>query len=196
MSEIADRYRRLAGHFADVIDAVPPDRWSAPTPCEEWTAIELVQHVVDSQSMFLGLVGREPAGGPPVADDPGTAWRATSAVIQSDLEDPERAAQTFTGFGGESTFEAAVDRFINMDLVVHAWDLARATGGDERIADEDVSRCRRRSPGSARCSTAPVSSVPRSTSALTRMRRRSCSRSSAAARNATASPTVCAIGVP
>jgi uncharacterized protein (TIGR03086 family) len=140
MTEIADRYRRLAAHFADVIDAVPPDRWSSPSPCEEWTALELVQHVVDSQSMFLGLVGRDPAGGPAVADDPGAAWRATAAVIQVDLEDPERATQTFTGFAGESTFEAAVDRFINMDLVVHAWDLARATGGDERIAAEDVER--------------------------------------------------------
>ena len=90
--------------------------------------------------MFLGLVGRDPAGGPSVADDPGAAWRATSAVIQADLEDPERATKTFTGFAGESTFEDAVDRFLNMDLVVHAWDLARATGGDEHIADEDVAR--------------------------------------------------------
>jgi len=138
MSEIADRYRRLSTEFADRIAAVPPDRWASPSPCDDWTALELVQHVVDTQSMFLGLVGRDPTGAPPVADDPAAAWKAASAVVQADLDDPERAGVTFQGFFGESTFEQAVDRFVNFDLVVHRWDLARATGGDERIDPEDV----------------------------------------------------------
>jgi uncharacterized protein (TIGR03086 family) len=140
MSEIADRYRRLSGHFADVIAAVPADRWSSPSPCEGWTALDVVQHVVDTQSLFLEMVGREPTGAPPAADDPAAAWQAASAVTQDNLDDPARAGTTFQGFMGETTYEAAIDRFANVDLVVHAWDLARATGGDERIAPEDIER--------------------------------------------------------
>ena len=140
VSEVSDRYRRLAARFADLIAAVPPDRWSSPSPCEGWTALDLVQHVVDTQSLFLGLVGREPTGAPPAADGPLAAWQAASAVIQADLDDPERATATFEGFFGQTTFEAAIDRFVNFDLVVHGWDLARATGGDERIDPADVAR--------------------------------------------------------
>ena len=140
MSEIADRYRRLSAGFADRIAAVPVHAWSAPSPCPEWTARELVGHVVGTQAMFLGLVGREMPPGPNADDEPAAAWRHASAVVQADLDDPERAGVTFNGFFGESTFEGAIDRFLNFDLVVHSWDLARATGGDERIDPADAER--------------------------------------------------------
>ena len=59
MTEIADRYRRLSDAFAATIAAVPDDRWSSPSPCEDWTARDVVGHVVASQGMFLGFVGEE-----------------------------------------------------------------------------------------------------------------------------------------
>ena len=34
----------------------------------------------------------------------------------------------------------AVDRFVNFDLVVHRWDLARAAGLDETMPPEEVAR--------------------------------------------------------
>lgn len=140
MTEISDRYRRLAGEFATCIDAVEDDRWSAPSPCAEWSARDVVGHVVGTQAMFLGLVGREMPDGPSADDDPAAAWAHASAVVQADLDDPARAEVTFEGFGGTTTFEAAVDRFLNFDLVVHRWDLARATGGDDTIDPADASR--------------------------------------------------------
>jgi uncharacterized protein (TIGR03086 family) len=60
--------------------------------------------------------------------------------VQGYLEDPERATTEFQGFTGTSTFEAAVGRFLCMDLVVHGWDLSRAAGLDERIDPEDLVR--------------------------------------------------------
>ena len=141
MSEIADRYRRLAAAFTDKVAAVPAEGWDAPTPCDDWTARQLVGHVVDAQGMFLGFVGRSlPDDLPSVDDDPLAAWTAARDVVQGDLDDPERAAVEFDGMFGRQTFAQAVDRFLNFDLVVHGWDLARATGQDERIAPEDVAR--------------------------------------------------------
>ncbi len=54
MSDIAERYRRLAGTFEERIAAVPADRWEDPSPCEDWTARDVVRHVVDTQALFLG----------------------------------------------------------------------------------------------------------------------------------------------
>lgn len=140
MSDISDRYRRLADHFATIIAATPQDRWSAPSPCEDWTATDVVTHVVDAQAMFLGLVGRTPVDAPPAAEQPLAAFRAVSAQVLADLEDPERAAETFEGFAGTSRFDVAVDRSVSFDLVVHGWDLARATGGDETIDPAEAER--------------------------------------------------------
>ena len=36
------------------------------------------------------------------------------------------------------TFAAAVDQLGTSDLVMHQWDLARATGGDERLDPDEV----------------------------------------------------------
>ncbi len=140
MNEISERYRRLSDQFAARIAAVPDDRWSSQSPCEEWTARDVVRHVVDTQGMFLGLVKREIGPVPDVNDDPAAAWDTARAVVQSDLDNPERANTEFDGYFGRSTFAQAVDRFVNFDLVVHGWDLARATGQDDRIPDEDLKR--------------------------------------------------------
>jgi uncharacterized protein (TIGR03086 family) len=141
MSEIADRYRTNAAAFSDKVAAVPADQWDVPTPCPEWTARELVQHVVDTQGMFLGFIGEDAPDAPSVGDDPEAAIRTATGAVQAALDD-ERATQEFEGFFGTSTFEAAVDRFLATDLTVHGWDLARATGQDETIRSEEIPRVR------------------------------------------------------
>jgi uncharacterized protein (TIGR03086 family) len=140
MSEIADRYRRLSDQFAATVAGVTADQWESATPCEDWSVRDLVRHGVDTQGMFLGFVGREAGAIPGVDDDPVAAWDAARAAVQAGLDDPEVATAEFTGFFGTSTFEAAVDRFLNSDLVIHRWDLARATGQDETIAPDDAER--------------------------------------------------------
>ena len=74
---------------------------------------------------------------------PVAAWDAARARIQHDLDDPTAAKVEFDGFAGRSTFEAAVDKFLCVDQVVHGWDLARAAGLDENIATEDIAFVRK-----------------------------------------------------
>jgi len=140
MSETSERYARLSGDFAGKIRAVPASRWSNPSPCEDWTARDVVRHAVDTHGMLLGFVGRQLGDVPSVDDDPAAAFDAARRVVQSALDDPDRASEEFDGLGGRTTFAAAVDRFICFDLVVHGWDLARATGLDERVGDDNVRR--------------------------------------------------------
>lgn len=138
MSEVAHRYRRLSAAFAEKVAAVPADRWDDPTPCEGWTVRDLVRHVVDTQAMFRGLVGRESPALPSVDDDPHAAFVAASAAVQADLDDPASAAAEYDGYFGRTTFAEGIDRFASFDLVVHGWDLARATGQDERIDPAEI----------------------------------------------------------
>lgn len=143
MSEISTRYARLSGMFAEKIAAVGDDQWSNATPCAEWTARDLVGHVVSTQGMFLGFVGEETGEVPSVDNDPLGAWNAVRAVVQGNLDEPARATAEFDGFFGRTNFETAVDRFLCIDLIVHGWDLARAAGLDERIDPDDVARVQR-----------------------------------------------------
>ncbi len=58
--------------------------------------------------------------------------------MQAGLEDPAIAATEFDSPLGPQTFEGAVGEFICGDLVVHQWDLARATGQDETLDPDEV----------------------------------------------------------
>ncbi len=94
--------------------------------------------------MFLGFIGQELGSIPTVDDDPAGAFAAARRAVQDNLEDPARATAEYQGFAGPTTFEAAIDGFICFDLVVHGWDLARATGLDDRIDPDEVRRVRAR----------------------------------------------------
>jgi uncharacterized protein (TIGR03086 family) len=137
---VADRHRRLAEEFGAWVAAVPHDRWENPSPCAGWSARAVVRHLVEVEATFLRLVGADPGDVPDVAEDPLAAWRAASAGMQAELDDPVRAAAEFDSYVGRSTLAEAVDRFVCFDLVIHRWDLARATGLEERLDPAEVAR--------------------------------------------------------
>ena len=140
MTEISERYRKRSQEFADTVAAVPDDCWSAPSPCEDWTARDVVRHVVQTPGMFFGMIDAEYPDPPSVDDDPEAAFASARAAMQRALDDPDVATTEFDGFFGRTSFEQAVDRFVNFDLVVHRWDLARATGLDETMPAEEIPR--------------------------------------------------------
>jgi uncharacterized protein (TIGR03086 family) len=137
MTAIADRYRTLADAFEAKVAAVSPDDWSNPSPCEEWTVRQLVDHVVDVHGMMLKPLDRTLPDGP---DDPLGAFKAARADVEVVLDDPALAGREYDGQFGKTKVEDTIDRFMAFDLVVHGWDLARATGQDETIDPVEVDR--------------------------------------------------------
>ena len=140
MENVAERYRQLAAAMTDRIAAVTDSGWDSPTPCDGWSARDLVGHLLDVHGRFQSLVGRSLVEHPSVDEDPVGAWAAVRDQMQADLDDPVRAAEEYDGRLGRSTFGASVDGFVCFDLVVHGWDLARATGQDETIPPQEVGR--------------------------------------------------------
>ena len=141
MSEIAERWRKVAAQFTQRAEAVPDDAWDNPAPCEGWVARDVVRHLVEwMPPMFFTNAGIEPPEGPSVDDDPAGAWAALNQGIQSALDDPDVAAREFEMQVGRFSVAAAVDMFGTGDILVHTWDLARATGLDETLDSEEVHR--------------------------------------------------------
>ncbi len=135
--EILARYVRRADRFADVIAAAAPDRWSAPSPCPDWTAADVVQHAVDIHAAMFASTDLSLTSAPPVHENALEAFTSARADLERALLDPTVAELAVQTPMGPSTFAAHVDAVASADLVIHAWDLARALGLDYSIdADE------------------------------------------------------------
>ncbi|CAI9414026.1 TIGR03086 family metal-binding protein [Nocardioides sp. T2.26MG-1] len=127
-----------------VVRRLPDDSWDLPTP-SEISVRELVEHVVVGNrftAMLLAGVSRAEAraglGGDQLGADP------AAAVVESARRQQEGFAasapgQVLDGPKGDITAEAFL-RFRLVDLVVHAWDLLRATGQDETLDPQVVDR--------------------------------------------------------
>src|ERR1700730_5612367 len=92
MSEISERYGKVAGQFTRRVTAVSDDAWDNPAPCEGWVARDVVGHLVGwLPAFFFDTWGIEPRPAPSVDEDPVGAWKAVDVAIQSALDDPEVA---------------------------------------------------------------------------------------------------------
>jgi len=133
VSEYAESWREVAAGFTRRAEAVPSDAWDNPAPCEGWVARDIVRHMVEWMPwMVLTPIGIEPSF-PSVDEDPLGAWRALDGAVQGTLDDPETAKREIEMRMGTFTVEQCVDQFCTGDVFLHTWDLARATGGDERL---------------------------------------------------------------
>ncbi len=137
-AEALERYRRRADSFGSLIATTQDDQWSAQSPCADWDARGVVDHIVVMHDVMLRPIGGAPSDGPPVADDPLGAFRRARADVEALLTDPEIATRMTSSPAGDLTVADMVDQVISQDLVHHGWDLAKATGQDATMHPDDV----------------------------------------------------------
>ncbi|NDZ92721.1 TIGR03086 family protein [Streptomyces sp. SID6673] len=134
---LATEYTRLATGFGDVLDEVPPDRWAAPSPCDGWTARDVVGHVIETQRDFIARHEIH-LDETPALDDPAAAWRAHRTAVADRLAEPAVGAKPFDGHFGPTTVGETLLRFYGFDMVAHRWDVASAAGRELRFTDAEL----------------------------------------------------------
>lgn len=140
MSDILERYERITGQFTERVRAVPADAWHNPSPCEGWTARDVVGHLTEWIRGFFGSQGVEFPVAPSVDEDPVGAWEAVQGTLAKALADPTVAARTVeTPFNAQSLADT-VDMIVTGDVFTHTWDLARATGQPEALDPDQLQR--------------------------------------------------------
>ena len=129
----AARQRQGAGAFTARV--VATSDWDAPTPVHGWLARDVVRHLCEWFPAFLKAgAGVELARGADVDQDPVAAWRVHADSVQELLDDPATSGRLLRNpHLGELPLDTAVDRFYTCDVFMHTWDLARATGQDDRL---------------------------------------------------------------
>jgi uncharacterized protein (TIGR03086 family) len=118
--------------MAAVIDAIRPEQASLPTPCTEWDVRFLVRHVAarDLRNFIVAAHGDNVDWlAPPdeLPEDWSRAFRDGAQLLMETWRsgDPDRPVP-LPG-GGEVPLSSRADQQI-AELVVHAWDLVKATG--------------------------------------------------------------------
>ena len=135
---IASRYASANASLDTVIAEITPGGWAALSPCEGWTTLDVLSHMLDSQRSFLVDRGYDLGEPLDVSSDPLGAWRQHSAAVQSLLDDPEVAGSEYDGFFGRTTIGETVSRFYLFDMVVHRWDIATGAGVDTELTEAEM----------------------------------------------------------
>jgi uncharacterized protein (TIGR03086 family) len=123
MDQLAAHQRAQAA-FAGVLANMRPDQLAALSPCTEWDAKAVIDHVISGNQWVQSLAGNQP---PPLPDDLSGAHAESAAAAQAVFAAPDGLSRSFQlPFG---TLPGAA--FIGLrttDVLTHAWDLAQATG--------------------------------------------------------------------
>lgn len=131
---------RGIGVFDDVLARVPDHMWDAPSPCTEWTARDVVGHVIGTMSKGAAVLRGEPYPSDPsrpgdaAGDDPLSAWREIADSVRTALTGVDLTRVLDSPSGKRTVAEGL--RFPAADLAVHAWDVATATGQRLQLSDE------------------------------------------------------------
>jgi uncharacterized protein (TIGR03086 family) len=126
---LADLDRALAATGA-VVAGIRAGQWSAPTPCTELGVREVVSQLVSGNLLFAALVRGEPLpdrSADRLDGDPLVAFQRAAGELREAFALPGVLESVYTAPFGSGP--GAVLLHVRMvELLVHGWDLARATG--------------------------------------------------------------------
>jgi uncharacterized protein (TIGR03086 family) len=143
-TELLELFQRAQAQFTDRVDAVAPDQWEDEA-LPGWTVGDLVAHLVNEQLWVPPLLAGEPVaeGRFPTETsdllglDPFIGWESAADDALSAFAEDDALVRTVHLSRGPTPAMEYIGEMIT-DLVVHAWDLARATDGDTDLEPELV----------------------------------------------------------
>ncbi len=114
-------------------------QWASPTPCDEWTVRDVADHILGGNRFTVLILSGLPSDAAmdrvihgDYAGDPGRAFEQSSADQLSAFGQPGVLERMYEHPMGLLSGRQ-IARLRMSDLVVHAWDLARALGLPEGL---------------------------------------------------------------
>lgn len=147
MTDIAIRHREALAATRPVVAGIDPGQWTAPTPCADWNVRELLNHIVAgnwwaaelASGATIDEVGSR-LDGDQLGDDPLGAYDRSAEAAAAVFEAPGALdAPCAVSYGPVPGSVYAGHRFI--DVLIHGWDLAVATGQDRTLDPALVDAC-------------------------------------------------------
>lgn len=135
--------KRAEAEFDRRLRDLTPDDWARPTGCDPWTVRDLVNHVMAGNHMVVLLLAGSGKDGAKAAlerdligdEDPLTAWEQWSGEQTHALRESGAFDRICHHPAGDMPGVELLELRI-AEYVLHGWDLAKATGGDETFDPE------------------------------------------------------------
>jgi uncharacterized protein (TIGR03086 family) len=148
MADIAELHAQALDGTGRVVAGIPADGWQSATPCDGWDVHALLNHLVAGNLWAAELAAGgtiEGVGdrldGDLVGTDPTGAYAASAAAAAAVFRRPgAMGAPCAVSYGPVPGAVYAGHRFI--DVFVHGWDLAVATGQDADLDPALMQACR------------------------------------------------------
>jgi uncharacterized protein (TIGR03086 family) len=125
-----DQLTRAFDATERLVAGVRGDQWTEQTGCPGWSVRDLLGHVVAGQFAFAAILTRENPPdntAEPLGADPTAAYRDSGEALRTAFSRPGVLDEVFTVPAG--TVPGVVALHLRLtELLVHGWDLARATG--------------------------------------------------------------------
>jgi uncharacterized protein (TIGR03086 family) len=135
--ELFPAFERAVASTAEIVKATPAGRMGSSTPCTEWDVRALLNHVIGTLWLAEALFGDQaprhpmvPGGLPPgdlAGDDPAAAYAEAAAAALAAAATGDTLTRVHVTPLGEMPGPGLAG-FSTLDILVHGWDLARATG--------------------------------------------------------------------
>lgn len=145
--DVPTMFQRAVAEFGARVSQISAEQWEAATPDEEWTVRDLVSHVVAEDlwapPLFAGSAISEVGDrfdGDVLGADPKGSWQSASAgAVRAAGKAGAMDRTVHLSFGDFAGRDYAMQLFA--DHLIHAWDLARAIGADDRLDAGLVDEC-------------------------------------------------------
>lgn len=148
VKDIATRHLHACERFGEAV-AAAAGKWDRPSPCADWNARGVLEHVIGFHDVLLLRPMNEKPQRP--RDDPVQRWLVTNDALQNllsrlgFLDGPIDVP--VVGNNQATQLDAApLVAGLTQDVLVHTWDLARSVGADDRLDPDLCEHCLRRLP--------------------------------------------------
>lgn len=145
--DLPELHDRALARTRRYVDGIRGDQWQLPTPDEDWDVRELVNHIV-SGNFWAGELARgrtiEEVGdrldGDVLGDDATAAYDESASAASEAFRAPgAMEAACAVSYGPVPGEVYAGHRLI--DVLIHGWDVAKASGQDPTLDPELVEAC-------------------------------------------------------